>query len=186
MRIVEFTVSEPSPGTPPPVDPDGLELRTTARFGDDGPSFVLEASNSGVEPLTLYSDSLAPTVFGTRMSDRTSRFDVPDGPSEALLTRASFWNHAERGPWRSRSPYNDRINSYRVGGEPLARRFTLAPGESRRFTISLTVTSGEYEFVLGYDAAQMDEPRGRTFVSNALPFDVAAEGDDRGRSRRAP
>jgi hypothetical protein len=158
-------------------DVAGLVLTITPAFDVDcSPQFVLEVKNAGSRKFMIPKEAIAPTLLTEQTRD--DWLSPSDGNSGACITRWGLpWARGEAqtltittptpsGPVTSKRWFGLTIDDGKVPFDYL----TLSPGDSAHFKASLSVSPGNYDFLVGY--TQGDDKR----VSNIVSFKV----DDKG------
>jgi hypothetical protein len=169
-QIKKLTVLGPAPPAEAWVSAEGLKLVVAPAFEDGhAPEFTIRVENVSQKPIALDMDLLGPTVLGKQVHEHFS--PSPDGPSEAIVTRQSFWTRPGDKP-RLKSKGE---NWAWTVTQPLTyeERTTIQPEKAFEARISLELPAGEYEFLVGYGGSF---DNGRCIASKLIAFDVKADG----------
>ena len=148
---------------------EGLELIASSDFGSQGtPTFVLEIRNTSNRPIEVNSHEFGPTLL-TQIPK--SQFMASDGNSTAVITRGDLVNPPS---WESTVGGVALSYSYTIEDKTrLPEKFRLGPGQSVKTRITLAVSPGQYQFMLGYGGGVHEE---KSLASNAVSFAVSDVG----------
>ncbi len=103
-------------------------------------------------------------------SNQKSPFSPSDGRSEAVITRSPL-NFAGGG--HSFSVGEKEFHGSFDAPDGHVPFFALRPGESKSIQLTLKLTPGEYQLVVGYGGGVHEN---RSLASNAVSFDVDKDG----------
>jgi hypothetical protein len=166
--IHEYKILGPAPA-PKWVQLNGLQLVAIRAFGRyTRPQFLIEIRNNGKSPVKVDRSKIGILLFKAEKQELSSS----DDDSVALISRSgiedvSYITHAETG--------NQKMSwGYIVDMEtrPPAN-FVIQPGESVRTRVRFKLYPGQFQFMFGYGGDVSSE---KSLVSNAISFDIAADG----------
>jgi len=148
---------------------DGVEIVTEGEFDSHGtPTFLIKIRNTRDTVVEIDSSEVGPTLLG---SSHTFPFGASDGRSVAWITRGSL---VMPFSWNSTSDGVAYSAAYRIEpGGGLPERFDLEPGLSRESRVTLEVSAGQYQFMVGYGGGVHEE---KSLASNAISFDLNERG----------
>jgi len=172
VLIQSFDILGPAPDTHRYGVLDGLELMAEPNFSSGGnPAFFIQIRNTARNTAVIMSSSIVPILLGP--SPRSPYTPPTDEVSVAIVTRGNMLTSPFI--WRSYDGKSgERSAGYTVdSATPPLERFQLAPGESRKFRIRLSIPEGQYQFLFGYGGGFNDE---RSLVSNSISFNVTDSG----------
>ncbi len=175
--ITEFEVIE----KPSEFQSAELKLTATPEFETkNGITFELEIENLSGKPIVFETSDIAPTLLGEKEPD--DFFSPSDGKSMAHITRCNLDN---AGQWISIKSFTvtnaegETVSSKtfsistNTDASSLQHFLKLNAGEKKRFSISLDIPSGKYDFLFGYNKSVHE---GITLVSNKISFSVNENG----------
>lgn len=154
-------------GVPPeekdhPVD--GVELETELGSSEDQVVRIwVTVRNQSRSPRKIWLSGLAPTLFYPK--DPDCPLDFSEGLSEALITRGSLEDRFSQEGRRCETSY--RLTVQGLPAE--SRAIDLDPGASLRFSITLELPPGSYDFLMAYGRS-VHQFQG--IASNRTSFDV--------------
>jgi len=171
ISIREYKIIGPVPDTHRYAVLDGLELLAEPDFGPGRePGFFVEVRNAGVDTRTIMSYVLGPLLLGP---SPVPPFGPPERDvSSAIVAHGTFLDSWRWQSWDGISGARSAAYTVDPEGRP-PERFQLAPGESMKVHISLTIPAGQYQFLVGYGGGFNDE---KSLVSNVVSFDVSSSG----------
>lgn len=148
-----------------------LKLSVAPKFELSGQArFEITIENQAKENIEIFTDSLAPTVFGQNFGSSPS-----DGHSAAKLTRHGLRSYSRFQSIR-RSPSNEPEfeRMFAVEGtERIPYKFELKAGGKKRIIVCLNLPTGGYDFLVGYGGGVHDS---KGLASNLVPFYIDANG----------
>jgi hypothetical protein len=154
---------------------EGMTVTVIPAFEDGhAPEFIIRVESTSPKPITLCLGSLALTLLGER--DKSDRFSPSDGPSDAVLTRQSFWDGEHprlKGYCESSIGGVNKKWQWTVTQPHKLQGTTLIPKEAFEIRILFKLPAGEYDFLAGYGGGAHE---GQCAASNLLAFDVKADG----------
>ena len=168
--IKKYTIIGLAPDAPNSPAIDGVDFVVRDDFGSNGNSaFLLEVRNTGNQIVVVDPGEIGLTLLGLNHGDI---FTASDGTSMAWITRATPTE--PESTWESTIGDDKYSASYVI--DPNTRpavNFQLESGHSAQIRLTFRVPPGQYEFMVGYGGGVHE---GRSLASNAVIFDVSAEG----------
>jgi hypothetical protein len=166
--ILKYTIIGSAPDNRRGPVTDGLVLSTLSDFDSHGtPTFTIKIGNEGSSTIEIDSSEIGPTLMGSTRSVMAMTSDI----------HSAAWNR--RGSLVDASAWSSTVDGVNISAtyiiEPplLPRRFDLRSNSSIEARITLKVSPGQYQFMVGYGGGVHEE---KSIASNAISFELSNHG----------